>query len=1359
MRKITDFIIDKRYFILVLMIGFTILCTFLETKVKVNYDMAEYLPKTSETRKGMDIMEEEFKDYPSSSLNIMFQGLKEEEKTDIYNYLEKIKGVSEVDYDDSSEYNKDDYTLYVLSLDCKKDSKTAASVYDNIQEHFQDYTFYTSGDVAQSNGEVLPIWIVGLAIFCALIILIIMCESYVEPFLFLTAILMAVLLNNGTNIIFNNVSNITKSISAILQLALSMDYSIMLITRYEQEKEQEKDKIKAMKNALHHAFQSISSSSVTTIGGLLALVFMSFTIGKDLGLVLAKGVLFSLVCIFLVLPTLILMFDKLIGKTKKKTPIIKMNKIGAISYKMRYIAVPLFLIICGGSYILKGNLGFFYTNQEEDKIGEVFVENNQMAIIYKNEDEEKVKKYLDKIDDDPLVDEVLAYSNTINEELTYDKLKTKLKDLGSEVEIPDYLLKIIYYYYFNKETENKITLEEFVNFVEDYAYQNEELQDLIKPDMKNNITKLKNFVMVNNLSKKKSGGEIASILDISKSKTEDLMIYYLALNKSNKMTTKEFVDFINKDVLTNSKYKTRITEDNKEKLDKLNKFIKREDLEKELDYKEMADLFGIEEAESRDLYKYYINLSDIDLELTINKFTNFVINNVMDKEEYQDLFDSSMKQDLELLNNFSNKSTITTEMNSKSLASYLGVREDLIKQLLLLKYKSVDSGAKLSLQELILGIEKLQTSSFNSYLEGVDLSNLEKIREFALNENDFNTQVRNKEQLIAVFDKLSPGLVEKFYTFGQILDGKEMTNEEFIDNLIIFAQNYPGAFDEEKLKSLQIIQWAIKNGKEEYTASDMATNLGISKQDINGLYALICLSTNKTDNWQASLNELVKLMLTNKDNDLLKTSIDNDTWANLEFLNEIMDSTLNNKKYTYKQLSRMLDIDKDMVKDIYTLYIDNKGTTKLKAQEFEKFILEHKDDQLLAGIDQEKINDLLIVDKVIEGVLENKQYNYLEMTDLLGVNKEDVKLLYGLYDYKYIDKNYKITLKDFINYLLKDVVTNEEYKKEFSNKQITELKTLQEIMNNINKKYGAKEAYQLLRKLSDDLEQNTMEMLYIYYGGEKKYDESYTLTVQEFVRFLNKEIIQNEKFKDFIDDDENKEIKEAQKEIDKAQNLIRGDNYSRIVINTKYEKEGKDTFNFLVNLKNTFKEDMTDFYVIGDSPMAYDMSTTFDRELNYITVITIIIIFIVVAFTFKSLLIPAILVLVIQCAVYLTMGILSLMGDNVYFIAILIVQSILMGATIDYAILYTSYYLEERKTMGVKDSVINAYNNSIHTIITSASILIIVTLIVGHFASAIAAKICITISQGTLCSALLILILLPAVLAAGDKIIVKKKIN
>ena len=175
--------------------------------------------------------------------------------------------------------------------------------------------------------------------------------------------------------------------------------------------------------------------------------------------------------------------------------------------------------------------------------------------------------------------------------------------------------------------------------------------------------------------------------------------------------------------------------------------------------------------------------------------------------------------------------------------------------------------------------------------------------------------------------------------------------------------------------------------------------------------------------------------------------------------------------------------------------------------------------------------------------------------------------------------------------------------------------------------------------------------------------------------------------------------------------------------------------------------------------MAYEMSGTFDGELNFMTVITMIAIFVVVAITFKSVIIPIILVITIQCAVYLIMGILSFTGENVYFIAILIVQSILMGATIDYAILYTSYYLEHRKSKGIKESIIDSYNKSIHTILTSSSILIIVTLIIANFASAIAAKICKTISEGTLCSTILILTLLPAVLAFWDKFIIRKRKN
>ena len=252
MRKFTDFIVNKRHFILVLFIILSVISVILAKKVNINYDIAEYLPSTSETRIGMDIMEKEFKEIKSSSLNLMFEDLQEDKKTEICEELTQIKGVDSVDYDSTENYNKDNYTLYVINVDDTEDSKIASDVYNEIKERYnENYKIYTSGKIADRNNPVLPTEIVVLAVVCAMIILIIMCESYTEPFLFLTSILIAVLLNNGTNIIFGTISNITSSISAILQMALSMDYSIMLMNRYDQEKQTEPDKVKAMKNALY----------------------------------------------------------------------------------------------------------------------------------------------------------------------------------------------------------------------------------------------------------------------------------------------------------------------------------------------------------------------------------------------------------------------------------------------------------------------------------------------------------------------------------------------------------------------------------------------------------------------------------------------------------------------------------------------------------------------------------------------------------------------------------------------------------------------------------------------------------------------------------------------------------------------------------------------------------------------------------------------------------------------------------------------------------------------------------------------------------------------------------------------------
>lgn len=1274
MRKFTDFIVNKRYIILVLFIILSIIAAVLSNKVNINYDIAEYLPSTSETRVGMDIMEEKFKEIKSSSLNVMFKGLSEEQKNEILEYLNNISGVSSIDYDETENYNKDGYTLYVINVDDLEDSKLSSDIYNDIKNHFEDYEMYTSGSIAERNKPVLPMWIMVLAIGCAIIILTVMCESYVEPILFLISILMAVLLNKGSNVIFNSVSNITDSICAILQMALSMDYSIMLMDRYRQEKEMEKDKIKAMKNALYNAFKAISSSSITTIVGLIALVFMSFTIGRDLGFVLAKGVLFSLICIFFVLPSLILMCDKLITKTKKKSPNIKLNKLGKISYKIRYVAIILFIVAFVGSYLLKGNLGILYTESQSDKISEVFAENNQIALIYKSEDEEAVGKYLKQLEEKDKVDEVLGYGNTINEKLHYNELSGKLEDLGSDVDVPEYLIKILYYNYYNESETNRIAFSEFINFIDNEVYNNPEMSDKLENIAREDIDRLKNFTDANSLNKKKTASEIASILEIDESKIKDILIYYNSKNNNLKISLNDFIKFMNNDVLTNKTYSKNIDSSTESNLDTLSKFTNKNTITKKMTSKEMANLFKMPESTMKDLYTYYISVNEIETKITILKFSNFVLTDVLTNSNYANLFNDEAVNNIKMLNTFSNKSTITKNMKSSELASLFGIDENIVKQVLLSKYMKLDNGSRLSIAEFVNNV----------------------------------TYIKN--------------------------------NTHYLDNLNteIFAG----------------IDQTILSDTTKYTADEMSKILNIDNKQMYQIYALIDFVQNNTANWQMTPNEFIKSMLANS------SSIDETTISKLKLLSTVMESSINNSSYSYKELSKLIGTDESTMKSIYTLYVSKNTTTKLTPQEFVNFVLKHKSDEVLSGsLNTSTTKQLTQVETVMKDTLNNKKYSSSELSNLLGINQNDLNLLYGLYTSKYVNTNQTISLKEFVSFLVNDVTKNPDYSGNFDEDMVSKLNTINGIINASlnNTKYTKDEIFAILSKLSDSLDKNAVDLLYIYYGSSNEYNEDWNLTVEEFVNFLNENILNDVRFNDFIENDMRKDIADSKQTINDAKELLIGDGYSRVIINTKLPLESEETFSFIQNIKDELSDKVSEVYVIGDSPMAYEMSKTFQSELDFITVLTMVSIFIVVALTFKSAIIPVILVFLIQCAVYVTMGILSFSGEGVYFIALLIVQSILMGATIDYAILYTSYYIEHRRTMNKKEAVINSYNKSINTILTSASILIIVTFIVGIFTSGITSKICETLSQGTLCSALLILILLPAVLAACDKLVVKKK--
>ena len=1369
MKKVTDFIVNKNKLILLIFLLLSIFCFYLMQKVKVNTDMSKYLPKSSETRVGNDIMNKEFDPLESSNLYIMFEDL--DNKEEVLEYLKSVDNVSSVDYDNTSDYNKKNCTLYIVNVDKVSDSKEASATYKEIKNHFKDYKVIYDGSIESSNKPVLPTWIFMLAIGSALIILIIMSDNLVEPFLILYSVGIAVFLNKGSNIMFDSISHVTDGITAILQMALSMDYSIILINRYKQIKKHYKENTKennkeAMKEALYKSVGSIASSSLTTIVGLLVLVFMSFTIGRDLGIVLAKGVLLSLISIFFCLPGLLLMFDKAIQKTHKKIIVCRFELLSKFTYKFRYVSLIAIVVLFIGSYILKGNLGYLYTEDKVNKIEKTFGKDNQMALIYNNKEEDKVNKYCNSVDTTGKVKKVLCYGNTIGKEVKYNELKEQVNFLGEDIDVEDYVLKILYYNYYNKNNDTTMTFPEFVKFIRTEIYNNKDLSNKVN-DNKDSIEKLKYFTYEEEINKKRDINELADIFGINSKDLELLMVYYNSKNTDTKLTLNQFINFVNNKVLTDSKYSKYIDSNSEKDLKLLSKYVNKNDINKKMNSSELANYFDIDKNIVDNLYTYYLIENNIDTKISIKEFIDFTLKYVVNDKTYSKYFNKDTINNLNSLSKFTDKDYINKQVDSESLSKTFNIDEDKVKELLYLYYSDSDTDDSYTILELIKNIKYIKENT--NYLDNIDYKQI-------IYSSEYMNITLSKDTLYNYFDKeLIDSIYEAFnldsnykLSVSDILTiiSKYLPEEdlvkykEYINNNIKLDKeilnNLSNYIDEDILNNVHnFINKKVEelnNNSTRYTSSELSKLLGIDKKTTNNIYNLIKLVNNDTSDWKLSRYEFVNHLLNNK------KYLDNDSINKLQLLNKVMISTNNNTKYNYKELSNILGINTSSIKSIYALYTYKHNGLKLSPNTTVKFVLNHKNDTLLKPyLNSNYIYKLNLVNKIFNSVLSDTKYNYKELSNFLVIDSDKIKLLYGLYDTK--NSNNKLTINELTNFIVDDVL-NSEYSSSFNSKQRNDIITINGIINSSlnGTKYNKDEMLAILSRLSDNIESNTIDLLYLYFGSYNDYNNNYKLSIEQLVTYLNKDIINDSRFNDFIDSDTKEKIIDSNKRIEDAKEMLVGKNYSRMIIVTRYPNEGKDTFNYISDTRKELK-DINDKYLIGNSPMALDISNSFQSELNFITLLTMVSIFIVVAFTFKSVISPMIITLIIQCSVFVTMGILSFSGQPIYFISLLVVQSILMGATIDYGIVYTSYYLEKRKEFSAKEAVGKAYRRSSHTIFTSGCILILVTFIIGIFADGTTSKICMTLSKGTLCSVLLILFILPGVMAALDKVIVRKKSN
>lgn len=425
MIKLSTLIVDKRkgfYLIFILLIIFSVLSM---NKVKVNNDLTTYLPDTTETRQGIDLMDEQFITYGTARVMVCNITYAEAEK--LSERLEEMEGVSMLDFDDTEEHYHDMEALFDITFAGEADEPETQEHLDGVLEALSGYDTYYSSDIGQEerdaddlNKDMIVILVLAGVVIVA--VLLFTSTTYAEIPVYLMTFIVAAILNKGSNYWFGTISFVTNSIAVVLQLALAVDYAIILAHRFMEEHE-DKDAREAVIVALSKAIPEISSSSLTTVSGMVALMFMQFRIGYDMGIVLAKAIVLSLVSVFFLMPGLLLTFSKAIDSTHHKSFVPKITAVGKFCVHTRYVVPPLLVVTVIAACILSGKARYVYdVNTLESKsmsdnkfsvsmVNKNFGTVNQLAVLVPNGDYEKEAQVLRVLSAMPEVNSCMGLSN------------------------------------------------------------------------------------------------------------------------------------------------------------------------------------------------------------------------------------------------------------------------------------------------------------------------------------------------------------------------------------------------------------------------------------------------------------------------------------------------------------------------------------------------------------------------------------------------------------------------------------------------------------------------------------------------------------------------------------------------------------------------------------------------------------------------------------------------------------------------------------------------------------------------------------------------------------------------------------
>ena len=451
MTKLATFIVDKRNLFFLLTIILLIFSAFSRNWVQVENELTAFLPDDAETKKALDVMEEQFTTYGTAE--VMVENITYDEAQRLYDVVSAVKGVQSVAFDDTTDHYSAASALYSVTFDYDENNDDCLTALEAVKDALSGYDLYVSTDLGNTLQDTIASEVSVIMVYVAIIVVVVLlftCQTYGEVPVLLLTFVIAMILNQGSNFLLGTISFVSNSVTSILQLALSLDYAVILSNHFREE-HQTLPVREAAIAALSRAIPEICASSLTTIGGLAAMLFMQFKIGPDMGICLIKAIIYALLSVFIVMPGLLVLFGPLIEKTEHKSFVPKIPFVGEIDYKTRYIVPLIFVAVVACGIYFSGKCPYVYgysslttpklneTQIAENKINDTFTSSNMVALVVPAGDYEKEAQLLRVLESYDEIDYTMGLVNVeaMDGYMLADKLTprqfTELADLDYEM--------------------------------------------------------------------------------------------------------------------------------------------------------------------------------------------------------------------------------------------------------------------------------------------------------------------------------------------------------------------------------------------------------------------------------------------------------------------------------------------------------------------------------------------------------------------------------------------------------------------------------------------------------------------------------------------------------------------------------------------------------------------------------------------------------------------------------------------------------------------------------------------------------------------------------------------------------------